>query len=83
MKDDLEALEKAKNFKFNLRYIIDKAEDGWTGGVGFINKEMVDTYLPKASDRTIILICGPPIMRKIVKPMLMELGHMEENIVEF
>jgi cytochrome-b5 reductase len=83
MREDLDELEKKKNFKFNLRLIIDKDEEGWNGGVGFINKQMVDTYLPKPSDQTIILLCGPPIMLKNTVPLLLELGHKEENIFQF
>ena len=82
MKEDLERLEKNKNFNFNLRLIIDKDEEGWKGGVGFINTQMVDQYIPKASDSTIILICGPPIMCKNTIPILKQLGHKEENIFE-
>lgn len=83
MKEDLEGLETNRNFKFNLRLIIDKDEEGWKGGVGYINKEMLDTYMPKASESTIILVCGPPIMCKNTIPILKELGHKEENIYEF
>jgi len=66
-----------------LRLIIDKTEEGWTGGVGYLNKSMITEYLPEPSDDTIILICGPPIMCKNTIPLLKELGHKEENIFEF
>ena len=83
MRDELEGLVKNNNFKFNLRLIIDKDEKGWKGGVGFINRNMVDEYIPKASDSTLILICGPPIMCKNTIPILKDLGHKEDNIFEF
>ncbi len=83
MKEDLEDLEKKKNFKFNLRLIIDKDEEGWNGGVGYINKDMLIKYIPKPSEETIILVCGPPIMHKSSISLLKDIGHKEENIFEF
>ncbi len=70
--------------KFKVFYTIDQEEENWSGGVGFINKEMIENNLPGVSDESIMLMCGPSIMcQKIITPILIELGHKKENIFEF
>jgi sulfhydrogenase subunit gamma (sulfur reductase) len=51
----------------------------WTGEVGFV-PTIVEKTNP-ASDNTIAIICGPPIMIKFTLPILSKLGFPDENIV--
>jgi cytochrome-b5 reductase len=39
----------------------------WLGGVGYVNSEMIKTFMPKPNTpKTMILVCGPPPMMKAV-----------------
>jgi cytochrome-b5 reductase len=77
-------LEREKKINFKLFFTIDNPEEGWTGGVGFINKQKIIDNLPSPSDDTLMLMCGPPVMcQKVIMPILLELGHKKENIFEF
>jgi cytochrome-b5 reductase len=83
MKKELDEIKEAKNFIFNLNYLIDKHEDDWEGLVGYVNKDIIIKHLPLAGIDTIILICGPPIMCEKSKSLLLELGYSKDSIYEF
>jgi cytochrome-b5 reductase len=84
LKSELEEIFKAKNIKFNLFFTIDRHEDGWDGGVGFISKEMIQSFLPPPGDDTLLLTCGPPIMCvDHLPPIFKGLGYLPENIFDF
>lgn len=66
----------------------------YVGESGFINKEKILKYLPPASlgDDVVILVCGPPIMYKMlcgprdekaVTGVLGELGYSEKQVFKF
>ncbi|MDR3627438.1 MAG: FAD/NAD(P)-binding protein [Ignavibacteriaceae bacterium] len=51
----------------------------WKGEVGFV-PTVVEKTAP-ASEDTVAIICGPPIMIKFTLPVLQKLGFKDENIV--
>ena len=67
MKDRLDALAAAHN-NFSVYYMLDKAPAGWTGGEGYVTKEVVTSRLPcDAKDKdALVVCCGPPPMMKAV-----------------
>lgn len=84
LKEELEVLGKSENCKFKPFFTIDTAEENWTGGVGFITKDMIKENLPAPSEDTLMLMCGPPVMcQKVLKPYLEEMGYPKEDIFEF
>lgn len=84
LKQELDEIYAAQNFNFKLFYTIDREEPEWTGGIGHITKDMITALLPAPDDETLILTCGPPIMcSKFLLPMLLEIGHKQENIFDF
>nr|UXG49833.1 nitrate reductase [Saccharina japonica] len=64
LRDELDAMAKAHPNQFNLWYTLDRPEEDWTYGKGFISAEMCKEQLPAASDDTIAFMCGPPAMIK-------------------
>jgi NAD(P)H-flavin reductase len=58
---------------------------GWTGGVGFLNEQVLRQYLPPATDDGVkIVLCGPPGMCKALKPVLQgPLGYSAEQFFSF
>merc|ERR1712000_160350 len=83
--------------RFNIVYFLDKAPKNWQGETGFISKEAVDKYLPKAEagEKAHIFVCGPPPqVKSIAGPkvagqqgeiggVLKELGFKSEQVFKF
>ncbi|CAI2373833.1 unnamed protein product [Moneuplotes crassus] len=76
IREELEQLQEDYPENFKLTYIIDKADnpDTWKGETGYITQEILEKYMPKAGDETLIVTCGPPIMNQLAKKFLPE--HM-------
>jgi NAD(P)H-flavin reductase len=72
IREHLEQFQEDHPDLFTLHYIIDKAEhpETWKHETGYITKEILERLMPKSSDDTIILTCGPPIMRDLVTKFL-------------
>lgn len=72
IREELEQLREDYPDNFKLYYIIDKADhpESWKGEIGYVTKEMLENYMPKAGDDTIILTCGPAILNNLVKEYL-------------
>ncbi|KAI4344102.1 hypothetical protein L6164_011372 [Bauhinia variegata] len=77
-------------------YTVDSPTKNWRGGVGYISKDMALKGLPKPSDDTLILVCGPPGMMKHISGekakdwtqgeltgILKELGYTEQMVYKF
>lgn len=82
----LEELRKMHPQRFvSLHYTLDRApQSGWAYSEGFIDANMIQAHLPKASDDTAILCCGPPPMIKYAcRPNLEKLGHEKRSVVVF
>jgi cytochrome-b5 reductase len=65
LKDRLDALAKSHS-NFKVYYVVDKAEKGWTGGVGYVTAEMLKERMPVPSAESLVLVCGPPGMMKVI-----------------
>lgn len=65
-RDTLDALQfRHPNFK--VHYVVDKPKSStWNGGSGYINSDMVKSYLPGPNTNSMIFICGPGGMYKHV-----------------
>lgn len=68
---------------FSVHYTVTKPSDKWDGSVGYVNKEMMEKFLPSASDENRLFICGPPQMKKLVVELSEELGWDKENVFCF
>jgi cytochrome-b5 reductase len=84
LKKELEELVMKETFSFKLYLVIDSHETDWTGGVGFITKEMITNFFPGPAEDTLLLTCGPPIMtQKHLLPIFTEIGYKKEEIFDF
>ncbi|KAK7463768.1 NADH-cytochrome b5 reductase [Stygiomarasmius scandens] len=73
MRKELEALRDAHPDRFTLYYVLNNPPPAWTGGVGFVSKDQIATYLPGSAKDCKILMCGPPPMMTAMKKHLDEL----------
>ncbi|CAB4283137.1 unnamed protein product [Prunus armeniaca] len=69
----------------NVTYedILLKPPEIWEGGVGFISKEIIQTYCPAPAPDIKILRCGPPPMNKAMAANLESLGYSPEMQFQF
>jgi len=82
--DDLQALAKRKGKEFNVYLTLDKAPENWTQGVGYVTTQMMEQQFYPACEDTVTLLCGPPIMVKILRNTLMEkMGHEKSRVLRF
>lgn len=86
----------SKHPNLKIFYTVDTPSNNWTGGTGFISKDMVVKGLPSPSDDSLILVCGPPGMMKHISGdkakdrsqgeltgLLKEVGYTEEMVYKF
>ncbi|EEB87748.1 hypothetical protein MPER_14780, partial [Moniliophthora perniciosa FA553] len=71
----LEDLSRRHPSQFKVYYVLNNPPPGWTGGVGFVSKEQIQTHLPKPADNCKVLMCGPPPMITAMKKHLDELKY--------
>ncbi|MGQ9556794.1 MAG: FAD/NAD(P)-binding protein [Desulfurispora sp.] len=58
---------------------IDRAQEGWTGHVGFVPAYLEE--LSPSPDNRVAITCGPPIMIKFVLAGLLKLGFTPRQVV--
>ncbi|WVQ79480.1 NADH-cytochrome b5 reductase 1 [Cryptococcus sp. DSM 104549] len=82
LRKELEELRDKSNGRFTLYYVLNKAPEGWTGGVGFVTKEMIQQHMPETGvgsgvhgEGHKVLMCGPPPMMTAMKGHLKDIGY--------
>lgn len=78
---ELDALKEKHPDQFFIHYVLNNPPEGWTGSVGFITPEIMDTHLPKHHEDTNLLICGPPPMVSAIKKASQTLGFAKAKPV--
>lgn len=82
LRDELDAVQKLNDDRFKLHYVVDKQPDTeWHYSVGYITPEIIDKYLPKPGDDTLILLCGPKIMCDIMTKHLKESLNFTDDMI--
>jgi predicted ferric reductase len=77
-RDELERLESMLNLK--VVHALNEPGDDWQGETGFIDREMLEKYLPEERDERGYFICGPPPMMNAVRDALVELDVPPDQI---
>lgn len=75
LRDELKALHEKHPKQLFIHYVLNNPPEGWTGSQGFVTPEIMETHLPKYSDDTNLLICGPPLMVSAIKKAAVGLGY--------
>ncbi|CBH15369.1 NADH-dependent fumarate reductase [Trypanosoma equiperdum] len=66
--------------KFVCNFVLNNPPEGWTGGVGFVNKKSLQKVLQPPSSEPLIVVCGPPVMQRDVKNELLSMGYDKELV---
>jgi cytochrome-b5 reductase len=86
LRKELEELREENKGTFDVWFTISRStnESLWTYDVGRVNETMIRAHLPPPSDKTIILVCGPPeFVNACCIPYLLNIGHKKEQIHSF
>lgn len=97
LKKELQDLENTYPQRFRAFYVLDNPPKEWTGGKGFINKELLKTVLPEPKEENIkVFVCGPPGLYKAISGgkvspkdqgelsgILKDLGYDKEQVFKF
>jgi len=82
--------------RFSVFYLVDRAPEGWTGGVGYVTPSLLKDHLPASADENVVLVCGPPGMMKAVcgnknpdksqgelSGLLLSMGYTSDTVFKF
>ncbi|GJR43689.1 NADH-cytochrome b5 reductase 1 [Tanacetum coccineum] len=83
LKEELEELASKYPNRLKVHYVLNQPPEGWTGGVGFVTKEMIKDHLPEPAFDIKILRCGPPPMNKAMAGHLEALGYEQDMLFQF
>lgn len=97
LKKELQEIENTYPQRFRAFYVLDNPPKEWTGGKGYITKELLKTVLPEPKEENIkIFVCGPPGMYKAISGtkaspkdqgelsgILKELGYSKDQVYKF
>ncbi|KAI9286481.1 hypothetical protein BC943DRAFT_223415 [Umbelopsis sp. AD052] len=74
LREELDELAK-RHDNLKVHYVLNDPPEGWTGGVGFVTREMIEKWLPPPAKDIKILLCGPPAMIKAMTLLTNEIGY--------
>ncbi|KAI9077452.1 hypothetical protein K1719_040571 [Acacia pycnantha] len=83
LKEEIDEFANKFPDRFRVYYVLNQPPKPWSGGVGFISKEMIQTYCPAPAPDIQILRCGPPAMNKAMATHLDALGYTHDMQFEF
>lgn len=97
LKKELQDLENTYPQRFKAFYVLDNPPKSWTGGKGYINKDLLKTVLPEPKEGNIkLFVCGPPGLYKAISGtkvspkdqgeldgVLKELGYSKDQVFKF
>jgi len=84
VRDLLDDAAKRSEGRMRVYYTLDSPPKNWKQGVGFVNAEMMKAQFPAPSDRTLVLLCGPPPMvTGATKTLSTVLNYAKTSIAAF
>lgn len=97
LKKELQDLENTYPQRFRAFYVLDKPPAEWSGGKGYVTKELLKTVLPEPKEENVkVFVCGPPPMYKAISGpkvspqdqgdltgILAELGYKKDQVYKF
>ncbi|CAJ1036005.1 FAD binding domain/Oxidoreductase FAD-binding domain [Leishmania utingensis] len=66
--------------KFDCDFVLNNPPEGWTEGVGYVDRTTLQSFLPPPSKGLLVAICGPPVMQHSVVADLLALGYSAETV---
>ncbi|KPA85957.1 putative mitochondrial NADH-dependent fumarate reductase-like protein [Leptomonas pyrrhocoris] len=66
--------------KFNVGFVLNNPPEGWTEGVGYVDRGSLQRLMPPPSKDLLVAICGPPVMQRSVVADLLALGYSSKLV---
>ncbi|KAG5492501.1 hypothetical protein JKF63_01079 [Porcisia hertigi] len=66
--------------KFDCVFVLNNPPEGWTEGVGYVDRSTLQRFLPPPSKDLLVAICGPPVMQRSVVADLTALSYDAETV---
>lgn len=82
MRDQLDQLDR-NDSSFSIYYVLNDPPPGWSGGVGFVTKDILEQQFGPPQDDSLVLMCGPPPMNKAMRTILDGMGYDNDHIFKF
>ncbi|KAM9312614.1 NADH-cytochrome b5 reductase 3 [Gastrophryne carolinensis] len=80
LRNELEEVQANHSSRFKLWYTLDRAPDNWDYSQGFVNEDMIKSFMPPPGDDVLMLMCGPPPMiQYAISPSLDKLGYPQDR----
>lgn len=83
IKQELDELAASHPDRFKVLYVLNTPPNNWTGGVGFISREMIQQHFAAPAVDVMVLSCGPKPMCDAMKGYLDQLRYPEDNQFQF
>ncbi|CAH9127443.1 unnamed protein product [Cuscuta epithymum] len=83
LKEELDGLAASYPDQFKVYYVLNEPPAVWSGGVGYVSKEMIQSHCPAPASDIQILRCGPPPMNKAMAAHLDAFGYTSEMQFQF
>ncbi|CCJ30244.1 unnamed protein product, partial [Pneumocystis jirovecii] len=80
LKDEFDMLAK-KYSNFKIYYVLNNPPPYWTGGVGYITKDIIKEHCPAPAPDIKLLLCGPPPMIVAMKKEIAFLGYDTPRLI--
>ena len=81
---EIEKLSKQYSDQFKVTFLISRPQGDCKFETGRVTKDLIQKYLPKPSQKTIVLICGPgPMVKQACLPNLESVGYQSDLIHVF
>ncbi|KTW25597.1 hypothetical protein T552_04216 [Pneumocystis carinii B80] len=80
LKDEFDILAN-KYSNFRIYYVLNNPPSNWTGGVGYVTKEIIKEHCPPPGSDMKLLLCGPPPMITAMKKEIALLGYDTPSLV--
>ncbi|CEP23808.1 CBR1 [Cyberlindnera jadinii] len=73
LRQELDKISK-EHPNIRIHYMLDKPPMNWKGDSGYVTQEILNRYMPAATPKTMVLLCGPPPMVSSCKKSVVNLG---------
>ncbi|KAH7425825.1 hypothetical protein KP509_11G072600 [Ceratopteris richardii] len=83
LKEELDSFQKKYPGRFSVHYVLEKPPQIWNGSIGYISKELIQSFCPAPSSDIQILRCGPQMMNKAMQAHLDALGYSRDMQFQF
>ncbi|KAG2414292.1 cytochrome b5 [Aspergillus terreus] len=74
LRAELDAFARDYPERFEVRYVLSRPGENWTGYRGFVDKGLIAEHMPMPAEEHRMLLCGPPPMVDAMKKVLGGMG---------